>query len=131
MGELPEFYTPESKCARSDDCTLSPGHPGRCLPYAQPTVLSGDIQNSTVDIPWIKEGLSVGPDEVLVISIEAHYSPAELRPLLEHLDRILGPTRYVIVSGMNARVAKVHRGQTGDDNAVLRASMPTRELRAS
>jgi hypothetical protein len=118
-------------------CTLGWEHEGDHLPFGVPTVLkrepalSGEVQQSTVDFPWIKEGLSVGPDEVLVVSIENHVSPMELRQVLDHLDRILGPTRYVFVTGMGARIAKVHKGQTGDEDAVLRASVPARRLPAS
>lgn len=98
-------------------------------PAESAAVLTGEVGPTRVpvDVPSGAEGLVVGPEDVLVIAFAIDLSPFEMRKLRAQLEERLPPSRFVIVAGYNAHLAKVGKAYNSDrgeiTSGILRAPL--------
>lgn len=99
-------------------------------PAVSGAVLTGEIGPTRVpvDVPSGAHGLVVGPEDVLVIAFAVDLAPSEMRALRAQLEERLPPSRFVIVAGYNATLAKASKAYKSDrgeiTDGVLRTSLP-------
>jgi hypothetical protein len=79
-------------------------------------VLTGDVSGGKSITVNAKEGITVGPDEVLVVVVD-HMDPIEYAAVRAEIETALPRNRYLIFVGA-WKLAKVHSVEVGPDGAL-------------